>query len=145
MAEQLTPTGKAAKVNHWLFKTICSTKWTSLYCPSDRNLAGWGLQHRVAFPPNNKINLATAHRHTAVVYYNYLLCFTSLVLHSRVILCHIFCDVQLLHVFFHYLTPGLLWPTYWPSTFHPQLHHFPKYTILIPTFYMTNPSQPNFP
>ena len=43
------------------------------------------------------------------------------------------------------LTPGLLWPTYWPSTFHFQLHHSPKYPVLISTFYMTKPSQPHFP
>ena len=53
------------------------------------------------------------------------------------ILCRIFHDVQLPHVVFHYLTPGLFWPTYWPSTFHLQLYHSPKYAILIPTIYMT--------
>ena len=37
--------------------------------------------------------------------------------------------------FFPLITPGLLWPTYWPSTFHLQLHCSPKYAILIdPTF-----------
>ena len=61
------------------------------------------------------------------------------------ILCQIFCDFQLPHVFFHYLTPGLLWPTYWPSIFHLKLHCTPKYAILIPTFYMTKASQPCFP
>ena len=89
------------------------------------------------------------HRH------HHHLCLTSLVSHSwgrtwydsrplMSILCHIFRHVQLPHVSFHYLTPGLLWPTYWPSTLHLQLHRSPKYAILIFTLYITKPSQPRF-
>ena len=54
------------------------------------------------------------------------------------ILCHIFHDIQLPHVFFHNLTPGLL-AFYLPP---PAPSH--SYVILIPTFYMTKPSQPHF-
>ena len=39
----------------------------------------------------------------------------------------------LMTVFFHYLTPGL----FWPSNLHLQLHRSPKYAILIPKFDMT--------
>ena len=46
--------------------------------------------------------------------------FSSFLVMSVQIIC-IFYDVKLLHVLFHYLTPGLLWPTYWPSTFHLHL------------------------
>ena len=52
---------------------------------------------------------------------------------------------MMLNFLMNVLTPGLLWPTYWPCTFHLQLHRSPKYTILIPPFYMTSPSQPYFP
>ena len=97
------------------------------------------------FSVSNKLWLSFQHHHN----HHYLLRLTSPVSHSwgwtsfklpplLSILCHIFHDLQLPHVFFHYLTPGLPWPTYWPSTFHLQLHHLPKYAILIPTFTLTN-------
>ena len=44
-----------------------------------------------------------------------------------------------------YSRSSLARPTYWPFTFHFQLHHSPKYAVLIPAFYMTKPSQTHFP